>query len=110
VRGTTTKQLVRQIKEAGAREVHVRITAPPTLYPDFYGIDTPRQDELIAATKTLAEITKFIGADSLAYLSYKGMIKATGLPEKVFCSSCFTGTYPIPIGERKKEVKTVKFG
>ena len=109
VRGTTTKQLMRQIKEAGAREVHVRITAPPTLYPDFYGIDTPRQDELIAATKTLAEITKFIGADSLAYLSYKGMIKATGLPEKVFCSSCFTGTYPIPIGERKKEVKTVKF-
>lgn len=109
VRGTTTKQLVRQMKEVGAKEVHVRITAPPTLYPDFYGIDTPRQDELIAATKTLAEITKFIDADSLAYLSVKGMIKATDLPEKDFCTSCFTGKYPVSIGERKKEVKTVKF-
>ncbi len=109
VRGTTTKRLVKQMKEAGAREVHVRITAPPTLYPDFYGIDTPKQSELIAATKSLAEITEYIGADSLAFLSLRGLIAATGLPENVFSTSCFTGKYPISIGKKKKEVSEVIF-
>ncbi|MBP7842384.1 amidophosphoribosyltransferase [Candidatus Woesebacteria bacterium] len=107
VRGTTTKQLVHILKQAGAREVHVRISSPPVLYPDFYGIDTPSQKELIAANKTVAEIQKYIGADSLAFLSYKGMINATGLPESVFCTSCFTGKYPVSIGANKVTVARV---
>lgn len=109
VRGTTTRQLVRQLKEAGAKEVHLRISSPPTSYPDFYGIDTPKQSELIAATKSLEEIRQHVGADSLAYLSYKGMIKATGLPDKVFCCSCFNGKYPVSIGKHASEVKPVQY-
>jgi amidophosphoribosyltransferase len=105
VRGTTTKRLVALIRKAGAKEVHVRISAPPVLYPDYYGIDTPAQHELIAATKSIPEIKRFIQADSLAYLSYKGLIKATGLPERVFCTSCFSGKYPISIGKYSKEIK-----
>ncbi len=110
VRGTTTKLLIGLLKRAGAREVHVRISSPPVLYPDFYGIDTPRQSELIAANHSLEEIRAFIEADSLAYLSYKGLITATGLPEKVFCTSCFTGKYPVSIGENATTIKKVRFG
>lgn len=109
VRGTTTKQLVALIKQAGAKEVHVRISCPPVLYPDFYGIDTPTQKDLLAANKNLQEIAEYIGADSVAFLSYKGMIRATGLPEKVFCTSCFTGKYPISIGKNQKAIKKVVF-
>ena len=109
VRGTTTKQLVTLLREAGAREVHVRISSPPVLYPDFYGIDTPSQSELLAAQKTRLQIQRFIAADSLAYLSYEGMIQATGLPESVFCTSCFTGIYPVSIGKHAKKSKKVQF-
>jgi amidophosphoribosyltransferase len=107
VRGTTAKKIVKLIRDAGAREVHLMSSCPPVRFPDFYGIDTPSQNALIAANMPISEIQKFIGADSLSFLSYKGLIKATGLPESVFCTSCFTGDYPIDIGEL---AKTIRFG
>ncbi len=105
VRGTTSRQIVAMLFEAGAKEVHFLVSSPPVKFPDFYGIDTPRQSELIAATKSVEEIKKHLGATSLCYLSYEGMIKATGLPENVFSTSCFTGVYPIDIRERAKEIR-----
>ncbi len=105
VRGTTQSKIVKMLRKAGARQVHVRISSPPNRFPDFYGIDTPYQKNLIAATKSIDEIRKFIGANSLAYLSYEGLIKSTGLSEKLFCTSCFSGNYPIDIGERKKDIE-----
>lgn len=105
VRGTTQSKIVKMLRRAGAKQVHVRISSPPNKFPDFYGIDTPYQKNLIAATRTVEEIRKFIGADSLAYLSYEGLIKSTGLPENMFCTSCFSGNYPIDIGERKKDIE-----
>lgn len=107
VRGTTAKKLVRMIRDAGAKEVHLLSSCPPVRYPDFYGIDTPSQKELIAANMTIPQVKRFIGADSLYYLSYKSLIKATGLPEKVFCTSCFTGNYPIDIGDNARRIKKV---
>ena len=104
VRGTTMKRLVDMFRNRGAKEVHVLSSCPPIVFPDFYGIATPSQKELIASSKTVSQIKKFINADSLHYLSYKGLIKATGLPEGVFCTSCFTGNYPIDIGEHAKEI------
>ncbi len=104
VRGTTSRELVRRIRNAGAREVHLVITSPPIKFPDFYGIDTPNQGELIAAQKSKEEIRRFISADSLTFISLEGMIRATGLPEEVFSTSCFTGEYPIDIGKRRKEI------
>lgn len=109
VRGTTARNIVRMIREAGAREVHLRIPSPPVLYPDFYGIDTPKQSDLIAARMSLKGICEFVGADSLFYLSYRGLINSTGLPESVFSTSCFTGEYPIGIGERAREVQKIIF-
>lgn len=104
VRGTTSKQIIKMIRDAGAQEVHLLISCPPYRFPDFYGIDTPRQKELIAATRSIPDIARFLGVDSLHYLSYKGLIKAIGLPEDLLCTSCFTGVYPVDISERKKEV------
>lgn len=104
VRGTTSKQIVDILFEAGAKEVHFLASSPPVRFPDFYGIDTPRQEDLIGAQKTPEEIKTFLGATSLHYLSYQGMIRATGLPEESFCTSCFTGEYPIDIKERAKEI------
>ncbi len=104
VRGTTSRQIVKMLFEAGAKEVHFLVASPPVKFPDFYGIDTPRQKDLIAATKTVEEMQEYLGATSLRFLSYEGMIAATGLPENQFCTSCFTGIYPIDIGERAKEV------
>ena len=104
VRGTTSKRLVRRIRDAGAREVHLVITSPPVKFPDFYGIDTPSQKELIGANKTIDGIRRFISSDSLSFLSLEGMIEATGLPRDVFSTSCFTGEYPIDIGRRKREI------
>lgn len=108
VRGTTAKKLVKMVREAGAKEVHLMSSCPPVLYPDFYGIDTPSQNQLIAATMSQEEMLKYIGADSLSFLSYEGLIKSTGLPESVFCTSCFTGVYPVDIGEREKEVVHIR--
>lgn len=104
VRGTTSKQIIKMLRNAGAKEVHLLVSSPPYKFPDFYGIDTPNQKDLIAATGSVPEIEKFLGVDSLHYLSYKGLIKAVGLLEDVLCTSCFTGTYPVDIGERAKEV------
>jgi amidophosphoribosyltransferase len=102
VRGTTTGQIVDMLYGAGAREVHVLISSPPVRYPDFYGINTPNRDELIAARMSVEEIRQHIGAQSLGFLSYEGMVRATGWPKSKLCTSCFDGVYPIDIGERAK--------
>jgi amidophosphoribosyltransferase len=97
VRGTTTKQIVSLLRRAGAEEVHVRISAPPIYHPCFYGIDTQIETELIAATHTEEEIREFIGADSLGYLSIRGVLAALELPYDRFCFACFDGRYPDPV-------------
>jgi amidophosphoribosyltransferase len=107
VRGTTIKRLVQRLRAIGVKEVHFLLSSPPVLYPDFYGIDTPDQTKLIASQVSLEEIRRFIGVDSLHFLSYEGMVKAIGVPEVSLCTSCFTGRYPVDIGERAKGVKQV---
>ena len=97
VRGTTTPQVVKLLRRAGTKEVHMRICAPPISYPCFFGVDMATRRELIAAQKTVPEIRDFIGADSLGYLSVDGLIKAVALPKDIFCMACFTGDYPIPV-------------
>ena len=97
VRGTTTKRIVDLLRRAGATEVHVRISAPPIYHPCFYGIDTQVETELIAATHSEAEIREFIGADSLGYLSIRGVLAALELPYEQFCFACFDGQYPDPV-------------
>ena len=94
VRGTTTGPTVKLLRENGAREVHVRITAPPLRFPCFYGVDMATQDQLIAANLSVDKIRDHIGADSLGYLSPKGLIKAIGIPRSKFCMACFVGEYP----------------
>lgn len=105
VRGTTTRQIVGLLRRAGAKEVHVRISAPPIFHPCFYGIDTQIETELIAAQKSIPEIQEFIGADSLSYLSIGGVLEALDLPRDRFCFACFDGNYPVPVpydaGNRK---------
>ena len=105
VRGTTSRKIVKALREAGATEVHMRISSPPVTHPCFYGIDTDNQEQLIAATNSVKEIAAQIDVDSLAYLSWEGMLKATGEDPKSFCSACFTGDYPIPIPENVKRSK-----
>ncbi|HEX5797847.1 MAG TPA: amidophosphoribosyltransferase [Candidatus Saccharimonadales bacterium] len=100
VRGTTMQQVVSMLRHSGATEVHLMVTSPPVKFPDFYGINTPKQGDLIAAKMSVKEITKHVGADSLHFLSYDGMIAATGLDKEQFCTSCFDGVYPVPIGDR----------
>lgn len=99
VRGNTTRQIVGMLRDAGAREVHMRISSPPIKWPCFYGIDMPDQNELIGATMDVEQIRAHIGADSLAYLSTEGMVEATQIPGETFCTACFTSRYPIPIPE-----------
>lgn len=94
VRGTTSRKLVRMVREAGAREVHLRISCPPTISPCFYGIDTPTKRELIASHASVEQICEFIGADSLGYLSLDGLRRAVGDTEGKFCLACYTGRYP----------------
>ncbi len=96
VRGTTSRKIVRMIKAAGATEVHVRISCPPTISPCFYGVDTPRRSELIAATHTIEEIRKYLDADSLRYLSLEGMLSSVNSHRAHYCTSCYTGHYPVP--------------
>jgi len=95
VRGTTSKRIVRMLKEAGAKEVHMRIASPATTGPCYYGVDTPSKDELIAAKHSVEEIRKYIEADSLAYLSIDGLIKSVKDNKENFCLACFDGNYPI---------------
>ena len=99
VRGTTTRQIVSVLREAGAAEVHLRIVSPPIRWPCFYGIDMSTRGELIATGNEVDEIRAFIGADSLAYLSLDGLVAATGAPKATFCRACFDGNYPVPVGE-----------
>jgi len=104
VRGTTSRQIVKILFETGAKEVHFLVSSPPVRFPDFYGIDLSRQNELLAFGKTVEEMNKFLGSTSLNFLSFKGMIYSTGLPASLFCTSCFSGIYPIDIKERRKEI------
>jgi amidophosphoribosyltransferase len=97
VRGTTQRAVARMLREAGAKEVHLRISCPPVTWPCFYGIDIPRRDELIAASATIAELESFLDVDSLAYLSLENLVAAIGAPGAGFCSACLTGNYPAPV-------------
>jgi len=99
IRGTTTKQIVSALREAGATEVHIRITCPPTQWPCFYGIDMPTRQELIAADLAVEQICDYVGADSLGYLSLEGMVDAAGGDKETFCRACFDGEYPIAVPE-----------
>jgi amidophosphoribosyltransferase len=97
VRGTTTPKIIKLLRGAGAREVHMRICAPPIRHPCFFGVDMASRRELIAAHKSVDQVKEFIGADSLGYLSIAGLMKSVALPEDSFCTACFTGDYPIPV-------------
>ncbi|MED3721152.1 amidophosphoribosyltransferase [Geobacillus stearothermophilus] len=112
VRGTTSRRIVTMLREAGAVEVHVRISAPPITHPCFYGIDTSSREELIATKHSVEEIRRLIGADSLAFLSQEGMLEAIGRldvsPERGQCLACFTGQYPTRIGRAVRPCLTVK--
>jgi amidophosphoribosyltransferase len=95
VRGTTSRKIVKMVRAAGATEVHVRISCPPRISPCFYGVDTPSRSELIAATHTLEEIRKHLNADSVAYLSLDGLTGAVRGGRSNYCTSCYTGVYPV---------------
>ena len=101
VRGTTSRKIVKMLRDAGAKEVHLRISAPPILHSCFYGIDTPNKEELIAHKLNLEETCKYLAADSLAYLSLEKMMTVLENGEKKFCSACFDGNYPVPIIDKK---------
>lgn len=103
VRGTTSRKIVRLVREAGATEVHVRISCPPTISPCYYGVDTPRREELIAANNSVEEIRKFLEADSLGYLSLKSLRAAVEDTEGKFCTSCYTGSYPTELVQLEVE-------
>jgi amidophosphoribosyltransferase len=105
VRGTTSRKLVKALRDAGAKEIHMRISSPPVTHPCFYGIDTDTQDQLIAATKSVAQIAEQIGVDTLAYLTWEGMLSATEKDPQSFCSACFTGDYPVEIPDGVKRSK-----
>jgi amidophosphoribosyltransferase len=110
VRGTTTPHVVRLLREAGAREVHMRICAPPIQHPCYFGVDMASTGELIAAQKTVPEIEAHIGVDSLGYLSQAGLIRSTDMPERSFCLACFTGEYPIPVQLSMDKLGLERFG
>jgi amidophosphoribosyltransferase len=105
VRGTTSRKIVRALREAGATEVHMRISSPPVTHPCFYGIDTDSQDHLIAAKKAVSAIAEQIEVDTLAYLSHDGMLEATQIDTTQFCTACFTGKYPIEVPDKLKRTK-----
>ena len=104
VRGTTSKKIVQMVREAGATEVHLRISCPPTISPCYYGVDTPHTDELIAANLSIEEVRRFIEVDSLGYLSLEGMIEATGIERNAGCVACWTAKYPIPLEKPEEEL------
>ena len=99
VRGNTSRQIVKMLYNAGAREIHMRISSPPLIYPCFYGIDMAAQNEFIANHRTVEEIRKFLGVESLAYLSIDGLVRAIGEPKDNFCFACFNGDYPVDVSE-----------
>ncbi|MBI2857265.1 MAG: amidophosphoribosyltransferase [Chloroflexi bacterium] len=97
VRGTTTPRVIALLRKAGAKEIHMRICAPPIRFPCFFGVDMATRGELIASQKAVPQIRQAIGADSLGYLSIEGLLGAVGLPRETFCLACFTGDYPVPV-------------
>jgi amidophosphoribosyltransferase len=97
VRGTTSSARVKTLREAGAKEVHMRVSCPPHRCPCFYGIDFPSSEELIASSKSVEEIAAFIGLDSLGYLSHQAMLEAMPVDGENFCTACFNGEYPVPV-------------
>ncbi|MBL4787380.1 MAG: amidophosphoribosyltransferase, partial [Cohaesibacteraceae bacterium] len=108
VRGTTSLKIVQMMREAGAREVHFRLASPPIKHSDYYGIDTPEQDKLLAATTELDDICKYIGADSLGYISIDGLYRAMGFDGRdnenpQFTDHCFTGDYPTPLTDLEQQ-------
>ncbi len=105
VRGTTSRKIVKLLKEYGAREVHMRVSSPPITHPCFYGIDTPSRSELIAANLSIEGIRKYMDADSLGYLSLKGLVKAIGLPKDSHCLACLNGDYPVRVPEEMESLK-----
>ena len=107
VRGNTTRQIVAMLRDAGAREVHMRISSPPIKWPCFYGIDMPDGDMLIGARMEVDEISEHIGADSLAYLSLDGMVRATEIPGDEFCTACFSSRYPVEVPDHELRDKHV---
>jgi amidophosphoribosyltransferase len=113
VRGTTSKKIVRMVREAGATEVHLRITSPPTAHPCHYGIDTPDRNELIAASHDLEQTREFTDADSLAYLSLEGLFSCVSQPAESYCTACWTGDYRVPVGgvdSRQVELFPIRAG
>lgn len=102
VRGTTSRTRIRALREAGAKEVHMRVSCPPHRFPCHYGIDFPTREELIASSRSVEEIRQFIGLDSLAYISLEGMVGAMPQPKDSFCLACYNGTYPVPIFKEKE--------
>jgi len=105
VRGTTSRQVIQMLYNAGAKEVHMRITSPPLLFPCYYGIDMATKKEFLASHRTLEEIRKYLNLDSLKYLSQEGLVRAIGEPKDKFCFACFTGDYPVPIEEASRHEK-----
>jgi amidophosphoribosyltransferase len=97
VRGTTTRQVVAMLREAGATEIHFRVSSPPYRWPCYYGMDTGRKSELLAADLSVGDIREYLGVDSLAYLEIERLTRATGTPEESFCTACLTGHYPVPV-------------
>ena len=108
VRGTTTRMRIRTLREAGAREIHMRVSCPPIISPCFFGIDFPTAQELIASSRSIEKIRRFIGLDSLAYVSLEGMLGAMPIDKKSFCTACFTKDYPIAVEKRQGDCKRVK--
>jgi amidophosphoribosyltransferase len=109
VRGTTSKKLMRMLRSAGVKEIHVRISSPPIRYPCFYGIDTPTRGELIAANCSIEEIRQYLEVDSLGYLSVEGLLESTGLPPDDFCVACFTGDYPVRFTSEPRKLALEQF-
>jgi amidophosphoribosyltransferase len=105
VRGTTSKQIVKMLFDAGAKEVHFLVVSPPVKFPDFYGIDTPIKEDLIANTMSQEEICKHLGADFLGYLTIPSLIKVSGATKKEFCLACFNGEYPVQVPEEMSKLK-----
>ena len=99
VRGTTSKKIVAELKRAGAKEVHLRISSPPVAYSCYFGIDTPTRSELLGSTKSIEEIRELVGADTLGYISLEGLLASTGINAKNFCTACFNGNYPMKVEE-----------
>ena len=108
VRGTTSRKIVKMVRAAGATEVHMRISCPPTISPCFYGVDTPRRSELIAATHSLEEVRKYLGADSLSYLSLEGMLDSVGESRDAYCTSCYTGHYPVAFPRDREQLPATR--